>query len=320
VRTKFGAFIRLSRLKFLMGGFVGGGFGTAMAAYEHGSVSWSLYALAQWTITAFHLMTHYANDYFDRHADARTVPTPYSGGSGVLVDGSLAPSVALCAALVCATVGACGILTLATVAGRPAAALIGCAIAFLAWSYSAPPLRLLARGLGEANTALVVAILVPCCAFAAQGTLPDGRALASMLPGAAAMFAMMLSVEFPDFGADGAGGKANLLVRLGVARGRRLAIVCVGSVYGALGLALFVGAPPALVLVEALSLPLALRLAWSFARRGEGDYRFDEALAARGVAFFFIVTFYGLLAYGAAPHARGNASATNVTAGAVLPA
>ncbi len=88
------AFFRLSRPKFLAGGLVGGGFGTAIAAYERGWVAWAAYALAQFTITSFHLMTHYANDYFDRHADAAGTPTPYSGGSGTLTDGSLAPAVA----------------------------------------------------------------------------------------------------------------------------------------------------------------------------------------------------------------------------------
>ena len=109
------AFVRLSRLKFLAGGVIGGGFGTAMAGYERGSIVWLDYALAQLTITAFHLMTHYANDYFDRHADARSVPTPYSGGSGVLVEGLLAPAVALRAALVAAAFGVAGIALLLAV-------------------------------------------------------------------------------------------------------------------------------------------------------------------------------------------------------------
>ena len=281
-----------------------------MAGYGRESIRWPDYALAQITITAFHLMTHYANDYFDRHADARAVPTPYSGGSGVLVEGLLVPGVALRAALVAATIGAAGVLVLATSAGRPVAALLGCAIGTLAWCYSAPPLRLLARGLGELNTALVVAVLVPLCAFAAQGAALDLRAIASTLPAAAAMFAMMLAVEYPDIAADRAGGKINLVVRLGAGPARPLGIAFVAAVYGALGLALAAGAPPALLLCEAVSLPLGIGLALAFARRRSADADFDENLAARGVAFFFIVMLCGLLAYGAAPRGSAPASAT----------
>ncbi len=254
-------------------------------------------------------MTHYANDYFDRHADTRAVPTPYSGGSGVLVEGLLAPGVALRAALVAATVGAAGVLGLATFAGRPAAALLGCAVGALAWSYSAPPLRLLARGLGELDTALVVAVLVPLSAFAAQGAALDLRAVASTLPAAAAMFAMMLAVEYPDIVADAAGGKINLVVRLGAGGARPVGIAFVAAVYGALGFAVAAGAPPALLLCEAVSLPLGIGLALAFARRRCPDVTADESLAARGVAFFFIVMLCGLLAYAAAPR-NAPASAT----------
>jgi 1,4-dihydroxy-2-naphthoate octaprenyltransferase len=297
---------------------IGGGFGTAMAGYERGGVVWLDYALAQLTVTAFHLMTHYANDYFDRHADARSVPTPYSGGSGVLVEGSLAPAVALRAALVAAAAGVGGIVLLVAIARRPEAALLGCAIGVLAWSYSAPPLRLLARGLGELDTALVVAILVPLCAFTAQGATVSPRAVASTLPAAAAMFAMMLAVEYPDLAADAAGGKANLVVRLGAGAARPLGVAFVAAVYGALALALAAGAPPAFLLCEAISLPLGLGLALAFARRIGATAVGDENLAARGVAFFFIVMLCGLLAFAAAPGARGAASATIRTEPVVL--
>ena len=290
-----------------------------MAAYGGESVRWPDYALAQITITAFHLMTHYANDYFDRHADARAVPTPYSGGSGVLVEGLLAPGVALRAALAMATVGSMGVVAMATFAERPVAALLGGAIGALAWSYSAPPLRLLGRGLGELDTALVVAILVPLCAFAAQGAALDLRAVASTLPAAAAMFAMMLAVEYPDIAADTAGGKNNLVVRLGAGAARPLGIAFVAAVYGALGLALAAGAPPAFLLCEAITLPLGAGLALAFARRRSADVIFDESLAARGVTFFFIVMLCGLLAFAAAPHGAP-ASATIVPSRVVLAA
>jgi len=303
VLARWKPFVRLSRLKFLAGGFVGGALGTAMASYVSGRIDLGAYALAQTTITAFHLMTHYCNDYFDRACDVRSVRTPYSGGSGALVDGSLPPSVALSAALACAFAGCAGAVALALVAHAGLAAGFGLAICCLAWAYSAPPLRLLARGLGELDTALVVAILVPLCAYTAQRPALGALAVTSTLPAAAAMFAMMLAVEYPDLAADAAGGKRNLVVRAGPRRAQAYGIAATMATYAAVGLALIAGAPPALAILEALSLPLALGYVRALATRDGDEPGADEAIAARGVAFFFIVAFYALLAYAAAPRA-----------------
>lgn len=294
------AFIRLSRLKFLVGGFVGAGLGTAIAVDSGARFDLAAYAIAQLTITAFHLMTHYANDYFDRAADMRSVRTPYSGGSGALVDGSLAPRIAFVAAVACAIAGSAGACALVASARAPIAAAIAIAIGALAWTYSAPPLRLLARGLGELDTALVVGVLVPLCAFAAQrpplGAF--GVAVASTLPAAGAIFAMMLAVQYPDLDSDAAGGKRNLIVRAGPLRARTYGVWAVAFTYAAVVVAIAIGAPPALGFVEATSVPFGFGLARRFARRtaarNAGD---DEALAGTGVVFFFLVSLDTLLAY-----------------------
>ncbi len=306
------AFLRLSRLKFLAGGFAGGALGTAIADYEAGAVDWGAYGLAQLAISAFHLMTQYANDYFDRDCDVFATPTPYSGGSGVLVEGALPPGTALTAALVCAAVGAvASVALLAT--GRGLAALTAATIAVLAWCYSAPPARLLGRGWGEADTALVVAVLVPLCAFTAQGRAIDARALASTLPAAAAMFAMMLAVEFPDIEADRRGGKRNLVVRLGAAGAKPLGTAAAAGVYAAVGLALALGAPPGFAILEALTLPPAAGYVRALWTRTAADPAADEALAARGVAFFFLVAALGAFGYAAAPHATDRTRAAVAT-------
>jgi 1,4-dihydroxy-2-naphthoate octaprenyltransferase len=298
------AFIRLARLKFLAGGVAGGTLGTFVSAADGRGIGWGDWALAQLTISGFHLMTQFANDYFDREADVLATRTPYSGGSGVLVEGALPPGAALGAALGCAAAGLAGAAALATVAGRPLAAALGVAIALFAWAYSAPPLRLLARGLGECDTALVVAILVPLCAFAAQRGTPTALAYAVTLPGACAIFAMMLAVEYPDLRADAAAGKRNLVVRLGAEGAKPLGLAAAAAVYVAVGAALVFGAPPAYAFLECLSLPLAAGYARALRARRPNEPDADEALAARGVAFFFVVVTAGALAFAAGPAAN----------------
>jgi 1,4-dihydroxy-2-naphthoate polyprenyltransferase len=210
------AFIRLARPAFLLGGFAGFGLGAAVARYDGFALDWQAYAWGQTMVTAFHLMVHFANDYFDQATDALAQRTPWSGGSGVLPDGALAPWVALVAARVCAAIGLLATLR-AALGGAVIVAVVGLAIAGLAWAYSAPPLRLLARGWGELDAIVVVAVLVPLAGYAAFAHALDARALLAALPGACAMFAMMLSVEIPDVAADAATGKRNLVVRWGVA-------------------------------------------------------------------------------------------------------
>ncbi len=299
------AFIALSRLKFLAGGIAAGALGTAIAVYADGRFNGGAYLVAQGTITSFHLMTHYANDYFDRHSDVTATRTPYSGGSGILVAGTIVPAVALAAAQACAALGIVGSLALAAMR-LPAAAITAIAVFAGAWAYSAPPFRLAARGLGEADTAIVVAVLVPLCAFLAQGAALDIRFFASVLPAAAAMFAMMLAVEFPDAACDAAGGKRNLVVRVGSRRARRLGIACVAATLGAFALALSLRAPGLYAAAAALAVPAGIALARAFQDWRENDRCGSVRLAGRGVVFFFSVTVCSFAAYaGSAATASG---------------
>ncbi len=292
------AFIRLSRLKFLAGGLATGALGTAIAAYEGSRIDWGAYALAQATLSIFHLMTHYANDYFDRESDALTRRTRFSGGSGMLIDGSLDPLVGIVAAYVCLALGACGTLTL-FLGGKTIAAALACAIGPLAWFYSSPPLRLLGRGIGELDTTLVVCVLVPLCTYAVQRGYPDALVLASLLTPAAAMFAMMIAVEVPDVEADDATGKRNLVVRLGRRSALPLVAAATGVAAAGAALALAAGAPRTLALAGLCALPAAVLL--GLALRGRpGDGSQDPAIAFRGVAFFFLTATFSLAAYVAA--------------------
>ncbi len=211
------AFARLSRPLFLYGGFAGVALGTAIARRLGYPLDLGTYLWAQGLVSAFHLMVHYANDYFDREADRHAARTAWSGGSGVLVAGDLPPRVALVAALVCAALGLVATARFA-LAGNAAVAGLGLAILVCAWCYSAPPLRLTARGLGELDTALVVAVLVPCVGFAAFAGGVEAGLVPALLAPVGASAALMLGVELPDAGADRLAGKHNLAVRLGMAR------------------------------------------------------------------------------------------------------
>ena len=219
--SSFRAFIRLSRPLFLYGGFAGVALGAAVARWSGHRLELATYLWAQVLVTSFHLMVHFANEYFDRESDVGAHRTRWSGGSGVLVDGHLPPRVALVAALACMAFGLLGTARFA-LAGNSAVAWLGIAILVFAWCYSAPPVRFAARGLGELDTALVIAMLFPLVGYAAFTGNLDGTILRVVQAPAIAMIAMMLCVELPDVGCDMRAGKRNLVVRFGPAQAWRL--------------------------------------------------------------------------------------------------
>jgi 1,4-dihydroxy-2-naphthoate octaprenyltransferase len=258
-------------------------------------------------------MTHYANDYFDLRADqANSTPTRWSGGSRILVGGLVAPHVALRAARLFGALGALLVTSTVLVVANAAASsqsmtmavMVGAVLMlamFLAWFYSAPPLALHSRGLGEATTAVVVTGLTPLAGFllqvgSAPGAAPGLVILgAALWPLAALQFAMLLAIEFPDAVGDAAVGKRTLVVRLGGQGAAALYRTVLVAAYGALPLFLVAGAPRPVVVAGGAAAPLA---AWQFWRLGRGAWNSAhrwESLAFWGVATL-VVTAAGELA------------------------
>jgi 1,4-dihydroxy-2-naphthoate octaprenyltransferase len=259
--SKLVAFVRLGRPLFLGGGFLLFGLGAALAHLSGHAIDVPRYALGQAAVTAFQLMTHYANDYFDFAADrANTTPTQWSGGSRVLANGELPRGVALVAALVLAAIG-CVLGALLYVRTEDAHLLgILIAMAVLAWEYSAPPLRLCAAGLGELDTAIVVTALVPMLGFVVQAPDLAGAKLLglALVPLVLLQFAMLLAIEFPDAAGDAATNKRTLVVRLGAPAAAKLWIAVTAAAFAWLPIAYALGLPGKIALVGALPAPFAL--------------------------------------------------------------
>lgn len=248
-----GALIRLGRPLFLGGGFILFALGSVIAGH---SISVSHYVIGQCAVTAFQLMTHYANDYFDYEADqANQTPTKWSGGSRVLPGGELPRHVALVAAIVLAVLG----LVATAVLGSKLLLVI----VVLAWVYSAPPLRLCARGLGELDTAIVVTVLVPLLGFTLQGGVATKLLALTIAPLAMLQFAMLLAIEFPDAAGDAMTGKRTLVVRLGARPAALLYVVITLLAFVWPAIAYGFGLPGQVAALMAVPAPIAI---WRIAR------------------------------------------------------
>ncbi len=266
------AFIRLGRLEFLLGGVVYHMLGVAAALASGAALNLPAWLWAQLAITATQLMTHYANDYYDlAHDRAHRSPTRWTGGSRILPDGLLPPGVALVAAQVLAGAALLAGVVLTAVVGAgiwPLAIVVAALV--LSWFYSAPPVSLHSRGVGELAVALIVPGLTPLLGYVAQTGRLSGFLFLVILPPVLLQLATQLTINFPDAAADAATGKHTLVVRLGVENAARLHNALLVLVYGLLPLLALAGLPVLVVLSVAALLPLAV---WQVVRVRAGAYR-----------------------------------------------
>jgi 1,4-dihydroxy-2-naphthoate octaprenyltransferase len=266
------AFVKLGRPKFLVGGLLLYALGAALAAVSGVATSWPRYVLGQALVSTTQLMTHYANDFFDFEADvANNTPTRWSGGSRILPSGQLRPVVAFRAALVLA-LGALLLALLLAVRAPDAVLVFPLALSMIAlsWAYSAPPLRLLSRGLGEATTALVVTFLTPLLGFYVQTGAFRFLPVLACLPLCGLQFAMLLTIELPDAASDAISGKRTLVVRRGAAWGARSCAGIVAASFCALPVSVVLGLPWPIAAVAAVPAPLG---AWHANRLLRGAFR-----------------------------------------------
>ncbi|MET0793180.1 MAG: prenyltransferase [Polyangiaceae bacterium] len=280
------AFVKLGRPKFLAGGLLLYGLGAVLAAVAGVRTDWSRYFWGQAVVSTTQLMTHYANDYFDLEADrVNTTPTRWSGGSRILPSGQLAPRVALTAALALA---GCALLSALLTAQRARSAALVLPLSLLivafSWAYSAPPLRLLGRGLGELTTALVVTLLTPLLGFYLQSEVIRWLPVLACLPLCGLQFSMLLTIELPDAASDAALGKRTLVVRRGAEWAARCAAALVVVSYMGLPLFVLLGLPLPLAVAAMALAPLGV---WHASRLLRGAFRDPgkwESLAACSVA------------------------------------
>lgn len=213
---RFIRYLTLSRPHFLLGGALL----YAVGAFSVGVRDLATYLIGQAIVTASQLTAHFVNEYADVEADALVVNrTWFSGGSGVLVEGEIAPSMALGAARITTAVAV--LIGAGFVFVRPWSAIIGVATLLVSWTYSMPPVRLLSTGWGELATTLVVTVAVPLAGAASQrGSTPLELWIAITALGFVHM-AMLLAFELPDRETDLAADKRVLAVRWGKSQTQR---------------------------------------------------------------------------------------------------
>lgn len=209
------------------------------------------------------LSIHYTNEYADHETDALTTPTPYSGGSGVLPRGLVAPVVALQAAWVTLILGLAVAFAGVWVGTLPSVTVPVLVIgAVFGWFYSLPPPRLAWRGYGELDNALLGGVLLPLYGYATVSGTVAVPVIALCVPFALLAFLNLLATTWADRHADAQVGKRTLATRWRVPTLRRLYATLALS-YAALVAALTATQvmPLAVTLAHALVTPL---IVWGY--------------------------------------------------------
>jgi 1,4-dihydroxy-2-naphthoate octaprenyltransferase len=226
MKSKLLIFFLASRPKFLTASAAPVLVGSALAFATAGAFSPQLFVLALVATMFLHSGANIANDYFDhlsRNDWLNKNPTPYSGGRRYIQDGILSPKATLVLALTALTIGAglgIYIVYLTRSIFILALGLIGLLGGFF---YTAPPLRLGYRCLGEPVIGLLFGILPVYGSFYLQAqvldNIPCSVWLAPLVPAVVVgilIFLVIFINEFPDVAADSAVNKRTLVVRLGV--------------------------------------------------------------------------------------------------------
>jgi len=165
-----------------------------------------------------HLGANLANDFFDHlsgnDAANENYVRPFTGGSRVIQQGILSPSTILTMASLFLLAGAVIGLFIAYRTGWPVLVLgiVGTAVAIF---YTAPPVKLVSRGLGEAAVGACFGILPVLGAYYVQTGTFSREVLLVSLPTALLITAVLFINQFQDMEADRQVGKNNWVVRIG---------------------------------------------------------------------------------------------------------
>ncbi len=262
--------LRMTRPAFLLLTVVACALGTATASACGCGLDGPL-ALGA---TALAVLAHAAGNVLNDLHDARNGADaangqgifPFTGGSRLIQSGAVTEqqTADLAKALLLFLLPAGLLLAVQTGGG---VILLGAAGLLLAWAYSAPPLKLMSRGLGEPTVALVWFLVVIGADYVQRRQffiIP-----ASAAAGFAFMVAALLLINgFPDAQADARVGKRTLVVRLGATPAALLYASLVLSAHAWLALSVWLLIPPMPALWGLVSLPLSLAaLGWLWAHR-----------------------------------------------------
>jgi 1,4-dihydroxy-2-naphthoate polyprenyltransferase len=262
--------------------------GALMAAVS-GRFSLLLFALTLAGMVAFHAATNVLNDFFDvRHGvDREGAPTTrYRLHPAAFGQTQLSTVLGIAVGLYCLTLAAG--LYLATLSSISIVAVIVVGI-LGSVLYTADPVVLKARGLGEATVFTMWGLLIPLGAFMVQTGSFSWTPMVAAIPIGVFVALVLLANNIRDIGYDGSVNTRTLAVALGVRASERLYAGLLLGAYTLVAVGIVGRFLPVWSAVVFLTAPQARRLTRMF--RGEVPDNADPKTAA--LAFEFALLYIG---------------------------
>jgi len=224
------AFAQLSRAPFLTVGVFPVILGIVLALYAGYPIIWPVAILAVVAVIFIMLATYYHGEFADFDADSINVDfNKFSGGSRMIVTGVfpqrfplilsyLSIAVAIVIGLIIQFGFKTGVFTIHL-------GIFGLLSAFF---YSAKPIQLSRRGLGEIFIAICYGWLTVNTGYYLMSQKFDQIPSLIAIPIAISIFLVILINEFPDIKSDSKVGKRNLVVILGLRRASLIYLSFIG--------------------------------------------------------------------------------------------
>lgn len=252
-------YIKALRLPFLAGSLMPVITASAFCYYK-GTFAFYPFLAAILGVSALHLGSNLFNDYFDAPGtdSINRRITPFSGGSRVIQENNVERHFILILSIVLFSIGIlCGLLFY--VNERPHVLPIGLFGLFAGLAYSAPPIKLMSIGLGE------IFIFFAFGPFITLGTgyvITGALSWSDFLLGLPHGFFIMAVIwinEFPDYQADRAGKKRNIVVRLGLSKARYFYGLIMLLPFFLVILLALAAVVPYTILLSLLAIPLSIK-------------------------------------------------------------
>ncbi len=245
---KLRAWLVLSRLPFHSVGVLPFVLGAVLAWRLEGTFRWDVFVWGALGVVLVMLSTYTAGEYWDVKEDTlsakKEIASRFAGGSGMIAKGILPRRAALMMSIL-ALVLASGVGVLLQFGYRTGVwtipfGAIGMVGGFF---YSTRPLRWVSRGWGEVWIAFCYGWLPVAVSYYLQVGTIDRLIHWLAVPIGLTIFNVILLNEYPDYEADLAANKRNLLARLGRERAAVLYAIVHLAAVGVVGVSLTQGVP-----------------------------------------------------------------------------
>lgn len=210
-----------TRPQFLLASLIPVFVGIAAVAYQGHEINLNFMLLTLIATALVHAGVNVLNDYYDELNGTDRVNTerlfPFTGGSRFIQNQVLSLNETLWfgLGLLVSAIGLGWLLIVLTGSGL---LWIGLAGVLIGWGYSAPPLRLNSRGLGEPAVAIGFGSLIALGTWFVQTGHFSRYPLLVSLPLALLVMNILYINQFPDYQADKVSGKHHWVVRLGLVK------------------------------------------------------------------------------------------------------